>query len=479
MTAAHPTGDAWKPCDLRGPYPDSVSPDLFRDIGGAVATLLDPVARVVVAGDFRSSTPTLKHALSEGLLRSGADVLDAGQLPTPIAYFAAEQANAGAMLMVTASHNPPAHNGLKLMLRSTPMTAEQLLEIRALAESRAFRTGSGRLEYIDPRHAYMKAMTERWAHLREVAPARVVLDAGNGAWSEMAPAIFRALGFTADCISCVADGAFPDRSPDCNSAANLAHLRSAVRAQGDAIGIAWDGDGDRVAFVDEKGSFVSADEVAILFAQAVLAGEPQHTGSRIVVDIKCSDVVRRAVLDHGGTPLLERTGHAFMRSRVVAEDALLGLDACGHYFFAELNGGDDGLFAAFYLLDLLSKRGEPLCRLRRSLPQIHSTPEIRVPASQLSYAAACDALARTLPEASVTQIDGMRFETADGIVLVRESGTEPVLSLRIEGFTSAAFEGIFARCAQALPQASAQLGRETAEAAPIRFARQFSTQDWS
>ncbi len=281
----------------------------------------------------------------------------------------------------------------------------------------------------------------------------------------MAPAIFRALGFTPYCISCVTDGNFPDRSPDCNSAANLARLCNAVRTQGDAIGIAWDGDGDRVAFVDEEGSFISADEIAILFSRAVLAGRTQHTAAKIVVDIKCSDAVRRAILDQGGTPLLERTGHAFMRSRVVAEDALLGLDACGHYFFAELNGGDDGLFAAFYLLNLLREHGEPICRLRRSLPHIYSTPEIRIPASTLSYAVACGALAGIMPDASVTQIDGMRFETGDGIVLVRESGTEAVLSLRIEGYTSAGFKHIFAQCAQALPEAAAQLDHETFEAA--------------
>lgn len=457
--------NAWKPCDLRGPYPAAVSPALFRDIGGAVATLLDPEARVVVGGDFRYSTPELKQALGEGLLSCGAHVLDAGQLPTPVAYFAAEQARADAVLIVTASHNPPAQNGLKLMLRQAPMTPEQLLEIRAMAGSRAFRTGSGRLERIDPRPAYANAMTEWWTSLREGAAARVVLDAGNGAWSEMAPAIFRELGFTIDCVSCVADGSFPDRSPDCNSAANLARLRSVVCAKGDAIGIAWDGDGDRVAFVDEEGEFVSADEIAILFARRVLARREQRADTKIIVDVKCSDVVRRAVLDHGGTPLFERTGHAFMRGRVAAEGALLGLDACGHYFFAELGGGDDGLFAALYLLDLMRERGEPLCELRRSLPQIFSTPEIRIPTSQLSYTAACDALARALPDATVMQIDGMRFETTDGIVLVRESGTEPVLSLRIEGFTSAGFERIFARCVQALPEASAQLGRVQVETA--------------
>jgi phosphomannomutase / phosphoglucomutase len=460
MMAASHVADAWKPCDLRGPFPEAVSPELFCDIGSAVATLLDPSARVVLGGDFRRSTPDLKHALSEGLLRAGAHVLDAGLLPTPIAYFAAREECADAMLMVTASHNPPAHNGLKLMLRSMPMTPDQLLAIRALTESRAFRADSGRLQRIDPCPAYARAMSERWAHFRDSTPARVVLDAGNGAWSQMAPVIFRALGFAADCISCVADGRFPDRSPDCASAANLAHLCSTVREQRDAIGIAWDGDGDRVAFIDEEGTFVSADEIAILFARAVLADKAHRTGAKIVVDIKCSDAVRRAILEHGGTPVLERTGHAFMRSRLSAENAPLALDACGHYFFAELHGGDDGLFAAFFLLDLLHQHRMPLAHLRRSLPQIYCTPEIRIAADLLPYPTACEALAAAMPDTSILQIDGMRFESGDGIVLLRESGTEPMVSLRVEGHTSAGYRELLARCAQALPEAASQLSQE-------------------
>ncbi len=161
MTAALQVADAWKPCDLRGVYPEAVSPELCRAIGGAVATLLNPASRVLVGGDFRHSTPDLKRALSEGLHCAGAHVLDAGQLPTPVAYFAACESGADAMLMVTASHNPPTHNGLKLMLGSMPMTPEQLLEIRALTESRAFRIGTGRAENIDPRPAYTAAMTKR------------------------------------------------------------------------------------------------------------------------------------------------------------------------------------------------------------------------------------------------------------------------------------------------------------------------------
>ncbi len=458
--------DAWKPCDLRGIYPDTVSPDLFRDIGSAIGTLLAPGSSVVVAGDFRLSTPELKHALSDGLLETGANVLDAGQGPTPLAYFAARQTSADAVLIVTASHNPAAHNGLKLMLGSVPIIPRQLTEIRALTASRTFRAGHGGIETIDPRPLYVRTMLKRWEALSGGEGRRVILDAGNGAWSEMAPRIFRGLGFDVTCLSCVADGRFPDRSPDCARASHLTRLRSLVRAQPDSIGIAWDGDGDRAAFVDEEGDYVSPDEIAILFAWTVLEGNERERSAerKIVVDVKCSDIVRRTILEHAGTPLLERTGHAFMRSRMVAEEALLGLDACGHYFFRELNGGDDGLFSAFFLLNLVRESGRSLAELRRALPRIFSTPEIRIPTGLLPYTRASEALTSAFPEAGIMQIDGLRFVMEDGVVLIRESGTEPVLSLRIEGFASASHERILAQCLQSLPEVAPQLRREALEA---------------
>jgi phosphomannomutase len=457
-----PESGPWKPCDLRGVFPDAVSVELFRDIGGAIGTMLPPSSRVVVAGDFRLSTHALKHALAEGLLATGVDVLDAGQGPTPLAYFAASRVNADAVLIVTASHNPASHNGLKLMLGSLPTTPGQLAKIRALTKARAFRSGRGRREEINILLDYEQTLLQRWNHLHANGPGRVILDAGNGAWSEIAPEIFRCLGFDVTCMSCVIDGNFPDRSPDCSRASNLTRLSGAVAEQPNSIGIAWDGDGDRVAFVDEDGIFVSPDEIAILLAYAVL-DEQDKTGSanrRIVVDIKCSDIVRRAIEQHRGIPLLERTGHAFMRGRMVAEQALMGLDACGHYFFQELDSGDDGLFAALFILDLLQQKSMSLAQLRRGLPQIFAMPELRIPTELLTFSRAVDALTAAFPEACILKIDGLRFTLNDGVVLVRESGTEPVLSLRIEGFDARSHERILAQCMLSLPEVAAQVHRD-------------------
>jgi phosphomannomutase / phosphoglucomutase len=308
-------------------------------------------------------------------------------------------------------------------------------------------------------------MLRRWQCLNG-GGRRVVLDAGNGAWSEIAPEIFRRLGFDVTCISCVADGSFPDRSPDCSRASNLTRLRRAVAEQPNSMGIAWDGDGDRVVFVDEEGSFVSPDEIAILLANAVLE-EQKKTGTSertIVVDVKCSDIVRRAIQQNGGTALLERTGHAFLRTRMVAAQALLGLDACGHYFFQELNGGDDGLFAALFVLDLLHRSGQPLAELRRSLPPIFSMPELRIPTGLLTYGKAAEALTSAFPDATLMEIDGLRFVMEEGIVLVRESGTEPVLSLSIEGFDPAKYERILSQCLLSLPEADVLIRQELGNA---------------
>jgi phosphomannomutase/phosphoglucomutase len=449
-----PQLDPWKPCDLRGVFPDAVSEELFRNIGGAVGTMLPPSSRVVVAGDFRLSTSVLKRALSEGLLDTGVHVLDAGLCPTPLAYFSASRVSADAVLMVTASHNPSSHNGLKLMLGSLPTTPEQLSRIRSFAMTRDFRSQRGRRDEIDLLPEYTEMMLGRWRHLDNGGRSRVILDAGNGAWSVIAPEIFRRLGFDVTCISCIADGNFPDRSPDCSRASNLTRLRNAVAEQPNSIGIAWDGDGDRVAFVDEEGIFVSPDEIALLLTYAVLEEHDKDDSSngKIVVDIKCSDIVRRAIEQNRGVPLLERTGHAFMRGRMVADQALMGLDACGHYFFRELDGGDDGLFAAFFVIDIMKRKGQSLTELRRGLPQIFGMPELRIPISLLTYSRAAEALTAAFPDASLMEIDGLRFLMSDGVVLVRESGTEPVISLRIEGFDVTSQQRILSQCILSLPE---------------------------
>jgi phosphomannomutase/phosphoglucomutase len=445
----------WKAADLRGTYPDSISPDLFLRIGGAIGTTLGAGARVLVAGDFRLSTVLLKDALTSGLLAAGVNVFDAGQIPTPVAYFAATKYKTDAVLVVTASHNPPDHNGLKLLLNGQPPTPVEFAHIRDLSLTGAFRVGRGSLTCVWPLAEYEQFMVERWKHLDPLALPQLVLDAGNGVWSESAPRVFSTMGFRISCISCMIDGRFPDRPSDCSRPSNLVRLRERVSQQPNTLGIAWDGDGDRVAVVDETGHAVSADQLSILLTRELFAQKDPEAASKpqVVVDLKLSSSASEEVLRLGGVPLLERTGHAFMRARMISSGAVLGLDACGHFFFEELQGADDGLFATLTLLGLLQRTRQPLNELLKDLPSNYSSPELRIPLHLLSFGQAEGLLLAALPDAAADRLDGVRLTTSEGTILLRKSGTEAVLSLRIEGRTQAHYETLLAKCLDLLPDA--------------------------
>ena len=459
----------WKAADLRGLFPDEVSTDLFRRIGGAIGTTLTAGSRVLVAGDFRVSTMALKEALTSGFIGTGVDVIDAGQIPTPVAYFAADLHQPDAVLIVTASHNPADHNGLKLLIGNRPPTPQEFARVRKLSIEDDFRSGNGRQTSIAPLAAYEQFMIHRWKHLNAAALPAVVLDAGNGTWSESAPRIFSAIGFPVERISCVIDGRFPDRSSDCSRPANVVRLREHVALRPDSLGIAWDGDGDRMAVVDETGRFVSADELSMLLSHELLGShvERHDGGHQVVVDVKLTSKVQREIESLGGIPLLERTGHAFMRARMVASGATLGLDACGHFFFGELNGADDGVFAALMLLSMMQRTRLPLSELIKQLPQTHGTPELRIPLTALCYDQAEASLLGGFPNAAVDRLDGIRMTVPDGVVLLRESGTEAVLSLRIEGIAQQQYEALLAACIGLLPAAQPYIQAQLDEHSPV------------
>jgi phosphomannomutase/phosphoglucomutase len=443
---------AWKACDLRGPAPSEVSPELFRRIGRAVAAALPPAARVLVAGDFRLSTPELKRALVAGL--GGLEVLDAGQIPTPVAYFAHKRFRTDGVLIVTASHNPPDHNGLKLMLGALPPLPEDFERLRRLAEE-AGSGPEGSSRPVDPVPAYRQWMEERW---RGGPALRVVLDAGNGAWSRLGPEVFSSLGFDVAPLFCEIDGRFPNRAPDPARAENLSALCAEVKRSGAALGIAWDGDGDRVAFADETGRVVRADEMAVLLARRLL-----QPGDKMVYDIKLSDVVRRAAAGMGAVPLMERSGHSFIKRRMIEENGALGCEISGHYFYRELGGGDDGLFTALLVSRMVSEWG-PLGELRKSVPPIFATPDLRIPAAEISYTELTARLRRLFPAARVSSLDGLRLETGQGFVLARQSVTEAAVTLRLEGFSRKDFEALRAQCLDALPEVARSIQEQSERA---------------
>lgn len=443
---------AWKACDIRGVFPAEVSPPLFASVGWAVAAQLPPGARVLVAGDFRASTPVLKTALTEGLRQAGARVLDAGLLPTPVAYFAHRLYGTDAVLIVTASHNPAGHNGLKLMIGALPPTVEELEELRARSLEAPPARAPGAVETVSPVAEYRRWILERWSGFRPDAGLTVVLDAGNGAWSELAPPVFEALGFRVHRLFCEIDGRFPNRAPDSARAENLGALAAKVVETHSDLGIAWDGDGDRVSFADATGEILTADQMAVLLIGHLLRA---GTGDRVIYDLKLSDAVRRAILEKGGTPLMERSGHTFLKRGMIERGCLFGCEASGHYFFRELAGGDDGLFSALLVASMARLR--PLEERRRALPPLHITPDLRLRRGDPDCAAISERLRTALRPSRETALDGVRMETREGIVLVRDSVTERAVTMRMEASDAQALAGLIAKCMEALPENAAEI----------------------
>jgi phosphomannomutase len=285
------------------------------------------------------------------------------------------------------------------------------------------------------------------------------MDAGNGAWSELAPRIVAELGIPFHGLYCDVDGMYPNRSPDCARPEALAALQSEVLKTHSQLGIAWDGDGDRVAFVDETGSFVTSDEVAALLIRRLLTKQP---GARVVFDIKLSSLVPRTALECGGVPVIERSGHAFIKRRMIEEECLFGCEASGHYFYQELRGGDDGLFSALLMIQLVAKAGS-LRQLRSSLAPFFVTPDLRLPASVLPYDEFVRRLRHLFRGAQETTIDGLRLETPEGSVLVRESVTEPVITMRLEGSSADTLRSLLAACHASFPEVSREIARQTGD----------------
>jgi phosphomannomutase len=294
-----------------------------------------------------------------------------------------------------------------------------------------FREAPGTFEKVQPVATYKDWILQRWKHLAQARALDVVLDAGNGAWSEIAPDVFEKVGFRVHRLFCEIDGTFPNRIPDCARPGALSALQREIKNTRASLGVAWDGDGDRVAFVDEAGSVVSADEASVLLVRHLLR---EQAVARVVLDIKLSDKVRRTVLECGGVPLIERSGHTFIKRRMMQENCLLGCEMSGHYFYDNLHGGDDGLFSALLLVEVIS-RTAPLGDLRKLLGPLFLTPDLRLPSSILPYEEAIRRLRAAFNIANKVRVDGVRIETAEGFVLARESVTEPVLTMRLEGHT--------------------------------------------
>lgn len=429
--------------DVRGIVGDTLTAEIVHLLARAIGTEAAQAGQqqVVVARDGRLSSDELAQALVDGLLASGRDVINIGQVPTPVMNFAVHHLGTGAGVMVTGSHNPREYNGLKIVIGGRTLSGEAIQALGRRAEAGDFIEGSGTVIEQDVREAYIERIVTDATLQR---PLRIVIDCGNGVAGALAPDVFRAMGCEVEELFCEVDGYFPNHHPDPTVPANLDALVSLVRLQGADLGLAFDGDADRLGVVDNKGRIIWADRQMMMFARDVLS---RHPGSDIVFDVKCSAKLPEVIAEHAGVPVMWKTGHSMIRNKVEETGAMLGGELSGHIFFADRwYGFDDAIYAGARLLEILSADPRPADELFAELPDSIATPELRTdlqegePVRIMSLLG--DRLGKALKGASLTLIDGIRADFPDGWGLVRASNTTPSLVFRFEGDDTEALQRI-------------------------------------
>lgn len=434
----------YKDCDIRGIYEKEITADDCYRIGRALATLAP--GRILCGGDVRLSTPELKAALLLGLEESGAEVLDLGIIPTPALYYALRHCDAAAGCTVTASHNPPQYNGVKFMIGSEPVTRPIVDKLQAVACGGSFAEKRGSVTPWDVKRGYLAFLRDRFCAKK---PLHVLVDAGSGAMSDIAPTAFRQAGYRVTELFCEADGSFPHRDPNPAEYSHLTKTGEAVRACGADFGVAFDGDGDRAVFLDEHGMPVQNEKSLVLFIRALLKDRP----TPVVYDQKSSSIIRDAIVEMGGTPLPERSGHAFIKKRFLENGAAVAGEVSGHFFFGEL-GYDDGLFAALTMAELIAEGGRTLSAMVENIVCPPITPDIRIPCAYADQQSWLDAAERLAAEkqARLSHLDGVRADFADGWFLMRKSVTAEQITLRAEARSEARLREIMDELASVLPE---------------------------
>jgi phosphomannomutase/phosphoglucomutase len=444
-----PPAAIFKAYDIRGIVGDTLTEAGVAQIGRAIGSEARARGRdrVVTGRDGRHSGPALAAALARGLQAAGIDVVDIGQVATPMLYFAAHELGTLSGVMVTGSHNPPQYNGLKMMLAGETLAGDAIQALRARLADNRLDSGSGGYRSHDIRAAYLERIVST---VKLARPMRIAVDAGNGVAGATAPELYRRLGCAVQELYCEVDGDFPNHHPDPSQPRNLADLIAAL-SQGNAeIGLAFDGDGDRLGVVTKSGKIVYPDRQLMLFAADVLSRVP---GGEVIFDVKCTRHLFGWIASHGGRPLLWKTGHSFIKQKLRETGAPLAGEMSGHIFFKERwYGFDDGLYAGARLLEILSRHDDPSAVLE-ALPDSVNTPELQWPLGEgENYAL----MARLQQEARfpgaqrIVTLDGLRVEYADGFGLARPSNTTPIIVLRFEADDRAALARIQAEFRRAL-----------------------------
>lgn len=423
--------EIFKAYDIRGIVETTLTPEVVEQIGHAIGSeaRTRQLTAIAVGRDGRLSGPRLVQALTNGIRKSGIDVIDVGMVATPVLYYAAHELCNYSGVMVTGSHNPPEYNGLKIVLGGETLAAETIQSLRLRIEQNNLTHGQGGYRQHDIVPAYLQRIVE---DVKLARPIKIVVDSGNGVTGILAPELYRRLGCEVIELFCEVDGTFPNHHPDPSVPENLQDVIRTLATTDAEIGFAFDGDGDRLGVVTKDGSIIFPDRQLMLFAADVLSRNP---GSQIIYDVKCTRTLAPWITQHGGKPVMWKTGHSFIKAKLKETGALLAGEMSGHIFFKERwYGFDDGLYAGARLLELLSKQADPDAVLH-ALPDTINTPELQIRLKEGENHTLIAQLQQEadFPEANqVITIDGLRVEYKDGFGLIRASNTTPVAVLRFE-----------------------------------------------
>jgi phosphomannomutase / phosphoglucomutase len=424
--------------DIRGiAETELTSPEIIQ-LGRALGTLLQRKSgpRINLGRDCRLSSPRLHHALLEGLLASGCDVTDIGVVPTPLLYFSAVHLQADGAVMITGSHNPAEFNGFKTVCGSGTLHGETIQEVRKLLESGDFATGAGTHKTIDVSDAYLDAVAPQFQFARRI---KVVADAGNGTAGPVVHRLLQRLNCDVTELFFDMDGLFPNHHPDPTMPANLKHLQDAVKEHHADLGIAFDGDSDRIGAVDENGEVIYGDMLLLIYGREILTRKP---GATFIGEVKCSQLLYDELKRLGGNPIMYKTGHSLIKAKMKEEHAELAGEMSGHMFFADRYFGfDDALYAACRLMEIVAASGKPLSAQLAGFPKLVSTPELRVDCSDdTKFQVVARVAAQFKKTHQVIDVDGVRVLFEEGWGLLRASNTQPVLVMRFEAPTEKLLE---------------------------------------
>jgi len=424
--------------DIRGLVANELTPEFAEQLGRGFGRYLletDPAAQSIVLGrDHRVSSPGLASAFSRGVRSYGVEVISIGVVPTPVSYFAAHVLPVDGLCMITGSHNPPEYNGFKVGIGKSTLAGSEVQELKSHVVEARDGGRSARESDHDIIVPYIHFVVESLG--MTIRPIRVVCDAGNGTGGLVGPRLLRALGHHVIELFCNLDGSFPNHHPDPTVEANLRDLQKKVADCKADVGIAWDGDADRIGAIDEKGSILWGDQLMILFSRDVLAERP---GAAIVGEVKCSQTLYDDIEKHGGRAIMWKAGHSLIKSKMKEEHALLAGEMSGHIFFRHRYFGfDDGIYSAARLLELIARDGRPLSQLLDDVPRTYASPEIRFDFPEDKKFRAVElAKERLRKHGKTIEVDGVRVILEGGWGLVRASNTQPLLVLRWEATSEA------------------------------------------